>query len=72
VTLICIGSEGRKASDFIKAVIPEVIASLEEEFKKDPAAALTTAFSTLNEKMCDDPSIDAYMSGTTWYESSRV
>lgn len=60
-----IGSEGRTAADFAKGVVPEIINSLEEIYKKDPVAALKTLFETINTKMCDDPSLDAYMSGST-------
>ncbi|KAJ3108137.1 hypothetical protein HDU97_002049 [Phlyctochytrium planicorne] len=59
------GSDGGKASHYVKSVFPKVLRSLRKDFDRDPVEAMKTAYQTVNSMLTDNSAIDTYMSGTT-------
>ncbi|KAJ3209920.1 hypothetical protein HDU67_005812 [Dinochytrium kinnereticum] len=59
------GSDGGKASGYVKKIFPEVLRSVKNEFMRDPAEAMKSTYSTVNSMLTDNSAIDTYMSGTT-------
>ncbi|KAJ3191184.1 hypothetical protein HK101_007996, partial [Irineochytrium annulatum] len=59
------GSEGGKASRYVKNVFPEVLQSQRDAFVRDPVSALKNVYATVNSMLTENEQIDTYMSGTT-------
>jgi serine/threonine protein phosphatase PrpC len=60
-----VGSEGGKASSYVKSIFPEVLLSKKAAFESDPIAAIKSVYSSVNNRLIENPAIDTYMSGTT-------
>ncbi|KAJ3411754.1 hypothetical protein HDV05_001765 [Chytridiales sp. JEL 0842] len=59
------GSEGGKASRYVKTIFPEVLHSLRSQFTRDVTSCLKEAYATVNTMLSENSAIDTYMSGTT-------
>ncbi|KAJ3332085.1 hypothetical protein HDU76_001348, partial [Blyttiomyces sp. JEL0837] len=59
------GSEGGKASGYVKKIFPDILRNNRDAFVKDACTTMKTVYKTVNEMLADNSAIDTYMSGTT-------
>lgn len=59
------GEDGGKASQFIKQILPEALDKNKDLFLKNPKDTLISIFQEMSNELCENESIDTYISGTT-------